>query len=146
MYIFRSINKKVGRIVSNLERLGVGHSFGIIDVLHLQTTKPRLVNRKRKRFRYILYRIGLTCRITDRMSTEEIHEIVDNNLHLTFDYMSLTIIATIIVGMKAGEVLILTNLATGLVANSSVIVVAGMLISPLMGPILGMVQSIPAIH
>lgn len=51
VYIFRSINKKVGRIVSNLERLGVGHSYGVIDVLQLQTTKPRLVNRKKKRFR-----------------------------------------------------------------------------------------------
>eukprot|EP01127_Copromyxa_protea_P013891 TRINITY_DN3784_c0_g1_i3.p1 TRINITY_DN3784_c0_g1~~TRINITY_DN3784_c0_g1_i3.p1 ORF type:complete len:320 (-),score=31.13 TRINITY_DN3784_c0_g1_i3:12-971(-) len=112
--LLRLTGTNVGRVVSNLERLGVGHSYGVVDVLHLQTTKPRLVNKKKKRFQ-----------ITDRMSTEEIHELVDSSLHLTFDYMSLMIIASIIV-------------VTGLVTNSSVVVVAGMLISPLMGPLLGM--------
>jgi uncharacterized membrane protein len=63
------------------------------------------------------------------MSIEEIHDLVDSTLHLTFDYMSLMVIASIIV-------------VTGLAVNSSVVVVAGMLISPLMGPLLGMVSAV----
>lgn len=74
------------------------------------------------------------------MSTEEIYELVDSTLHLTFDYMALIVIASIIVGLFITSVFPLTNQVSGLVSNSSVVVVAGMLISPLMGPILGMVS------
>src|SRR5689334_21080265 len=66
------------------------------------------------------------------MSIEEIHDLVDSTLHLTFDYMSLMVIASIIV-------------VTGLAVNSSVVVVAGMLISPLMGPLLGMVTTFASV-
>src|SRR4051812_16501901 len=66
-----------------------------------------------------------SLRTGDRMSTEEIYELVDSNLHLTFDFLSILTVAAVIA-------------AVGLITDSAVLVVA-MVISPLMGPILGIV-------
>jgi uncharacterized hydrophobic protein (TIGR00271 family) len=67
-------------------------------------------------------------KMSDRLSYEEIYEIVDSQLHLTFDYLALSSVGAMIAGV-------------GLLANSSVAVVASMLVSPLMGPIVGMTFS-----
>lgn len=53
-FIFKCITKKLGDVITALEALGVGGEFGIVDVLDLQSTKPRLVNKKKKRFQYVL--------------------------------------------------------------------------------------------
>jgi uncharacterized membrane protein len=59
------------------------------------------------------------------MAVEEIFDIVDSQLHLTFDYIAFTVLASIIAGV-------------GLATGSAVTVVAAMILDPFMGPILGM--------
>ena len=63
------------------------------------------------------------------MTTEEIFESIDSQSHLTFDYCAMTFVASLIA-------------AVGLVTDSSVSVVASMLVSPLMGQILAVTWGI----
>ncbi len=58
------------------------------------------------------------------MTVEEIYNIVDSQLHLTFDYLVYTVLASVIA-------------AVGLATDSAVTVVASMIVDPFMGPILG---------
>ena len=55
---------------------------------------------------------------------EQIHAQAD----LSFDFLSLLAIASILAGI-------------GLITNSTVVIVASMLVSPIMGPVMGMVSS-----
>jgi uncharacterized hydrophobic protein (TIGR00271 family) len=99
-----------------LEKMGVGDTFGSIDVVALTTTKPiRRDTRLKKKRKYIMH---------GRLSIEEIYEIIDGDSHLTFDYLLNTAFAA-------------TISAVGLACDSSPTVVASMLVSPLMGPIMG---------
>merc|ERR1719436_1139242 len=89
----------------------------------LTTCKPRVTTlrnpgEKKKR----------EYRTSDRLSYEEIYDMVDSQLHLTFDYLALIVVGAVIAGV-------------GLLSDSSVAVVASMLVSPLMGPIVGMTFS-----
>ena len=68
-------------------------------------------------------REALTHGARQRMSIHEIFHSVDSSSHLTFDYLAMTAAAAAIA-------------AAGLVQDSSVTVVASMLLSPLMSPIL----------
>jgi uncharacterized hydrophobic protein (TIGR00271 family) len=63
------------------------------------------------------------------MTTEEIFESIDAGSHLTFDYCVMTFVASLIA-------------AIGLLTDSSVSVVASMLVSPLMGQILAVTWGI----
>eukprot|EP00028_Trichosphaerium_sp_Am-I-7-wt_P007716 CAMPEP_0168514182 /NCGR_PEP_ID=MMETSP0405-20121227/3947_1 /TAXON_ID=498012 /ORGANISM="Trichosphaerium sp, Strain Am-I-7 wt" /LENGTH=322 /DNA_ID=CAMNT_0008533239 /DNA_START=77 /DNA_END=1045 /DNA_ORIENTATION=- len=116
MYQFRTQDKYVGIIMDELSEHGVGVDFGVVDILPLSSTKPRLSASKvtpltRKKYK-----------LSERVSIEEIYETVDSQLHLTFDYLAMTLVASIIAG-------------AGLATDSSVSVVASMIVSPLMGPI-----------
>jgi uncharacterized hydrophobic protein (TIGR00271 family) len=62
---------------------------------------------------------------TDRMTIEEIFDFIDEGIHLTFEYMMFCLVGAVIA-------------CAGLITNSSVIVVAAMLVSPIMGPINGL--------
>eukprot|EP01031_Cornospumella_fuschlensis_P027218 gene27218-32884_t len=62
-------------------------------------------------------------RVSDRMSVDEIAAFIDDGNHLTFNYIAQLAMASIIAG-------------TGLLGDSSTNVIAAMLVSPLMGPIL----------
>mmetsp|Transcript_25859 Transcript_25859/g.62285 ORF Transcript_25859/g.62285 Transcript_25859/m.62285 type:complete len:374 (-) Transcript_25859:198-1319(-) len=114
LLMFRCKEKHVRQVVYNLSEIGVGTEFGVIDVVNLQMTKPRLQFKKDIK----------AYSTTERQTIEEIYEIVDGSIHLTFDYLAFTFVAAIIS-------------AVGLITDSSVTVVASMLVSPLMGPILG---------
>ncbi|GAB5356932.1 hypothetical protein AAMO2058_000330700 [Amorphochlora amoebiformis] len=98
--MFRCKGKHVRQVVYTLGEIGIGIEYGVIDVTNSQWST------------------------TERQTIEEIYEIVDGALHLTFDYLAFTFVAAIIA-------------AVGLITDSSVTVVASMLVSPLMGPILG---------
>jgi len=119
--IFKIVEKKVWKAVEILNRYGIGvdERNGTIDIFSLSSTKPRIVSEAKKKKEY---------NISDRLSYEEIYEIVDSQLHLTFDYLALSSVGAMIAGV-------------GLLADSSVAVVASMLVSPLMGPIVGMTFS-----
>ena len=63
--------------------------------------------------------------ISDRMPVDEIQELIEEGNHLTFDFLALMTVASLISG-------------AGLVGDNVVFVIASMLVSPLMGPILSM--------
>ncbi len=63
--------------------------------------------------------------VHERLAYDEIYDAIDDTLHLTFDYLALVVCGGIIA-------------ACGLLNDSAVVVVASMLVSPLMGPIVGM--------
>eukprot|EP01122_Echinamoeba_exundans_P009346 TRINITY_DN327_c0_g1_i1.p1 TRINITY_DN327_c0_g1~~TRINITY_DN327_c0_g1_i1.p1 ORF type:complete len:383 (-),score=53.01 TRINITY_DN327_c0_g1_i1:264-1412(-) len=115
LYIFRTNDKRVAGILEDLAVMGVGNQFGTIDIVQLQGTTPAIVSSGNRR----------KYRVNDRAAVEEINSIVDNSLHLTFDYIAYTVTASIIS-------------AVGLATNSAVTVVAAMILDPFMGPILGM--------
>ena len=119
LIIFKAADKHSASIVSRLCQSGVGTVYGNIDIVQLQMTKPRLRPRHKPGH-------AKQYRMHDRMTIEEIYEAIDGQLHLTFDFLALTVSAAIIAGM-------------GLLTDSSVLVVAAMLVSPLMGPILGLI-------
>jgi len=123
MIIFKIVEKKMHEAIEILNRYGIGVSEnnGTIDIFALSSTKPRVIpikqTKKKKKYR-----------IDDSLSYEEIYDIVDSQLHLTFDYLALCSVGAMIAGV-------------GLLTDSSVSVVASMLVSPLMGPIVGMTFS-----
>jgi len=119
MIICKVVNKKTDEILQLLARYSVGIGFGHIDVVPLSSTKPRIATfrgTKPKHQRWM---------VSDRMSYDEMLEQIDSGIHLTFDYLALIAVGALIC-------------ASGLLTNSAVNVVASMLVSPLMGPIVGM--------
>ena len=113
--IFRSKEKHLDPIIHHLGTMGVGTRFGTVDIISLEMTKPRLPRvRKGNKRKY---------RYDDRKTFEEIYTSIDKDCHLTFDYLVQIIVASMICGV-------------GLLSNSATLVVASMLVSPLMAPIL----------
>lgn len=118
MLSFKTPDKHVGGVLRRLEGLGVGVSFGTIDVLSLLSTQPRIstyaqdADPRRRRYQW-----------SERLSMTEVYEAIDSQSHLTFNFVAMTIAAALIASI-------------GLVTDSSTTVVASMLVSPLMGPIL----------
>tara|TARA_A100001015_G_scaffold240617_1_gene274418 strand:- start:647 stop:1942 length:1296 start_codon:yes stop_codon:yes gene_type:complete len=113
---FRSGQKHLEATLRCLHDLGVGVFAGTrIDILDLTSTIPapgsQVKGKKKRKYK-----------VSDRMTTQEILEQVDSGSHLTFDFLAMTAVASLIA-------------AVGLLTDSSVSVVASMLVSPLMGPI-----------
>lgn len=75
--------------------------------------KNKKTRKKKRRF----------YRVDDRMTVDEIESFIDDGNHLTFNYMMLLFCASVIAG-------------SGLLGNSATTVIAAMLVSPLMKPIL----------
>jgi len=119
-YYFKAVEKKMAKIVKVLGEYGVGTAYGSIDVSSLAACKPPVSTykhqgRKRKR----------KYRLDDALSIDEVRALVETQYHLTFDYLAF---------VAAGGLIA----AVGLLQDSSTSVVASMLVSPLMGPIVGM--------
>ena len=117
MIVFKSAEKHLGAIMDLLVAEGVGVRFGCIDIVALQSTTPALNVYRGSQRR------GRRYRMDDRMTIDEIYGSIDEQSHLTFDYIAHTFAGSLIA-------------AAGLLSDSSVSVVASMLVSPLMGPIL----------
>jgi len=119
-YYFKAVEKKMAKIVKVLGEYGVGTAYGSIDVSSLAACKPPVSTYKhggkRRRRKY---------RLDDALSIDEVRALVETQYHLTFDYLAF---------IAAGALIA----AVGLLQDSSTSVVASMLISPLMGPIVGM--------
>lgn len=122
---FKTKDKHLQFVLDKIQQTGCGVRFGQIDVMSLVLSKPGVINpiidredsitseRKKKR----------AYRVSDRMSVDEIAAFIDDGNHLTFNYIAQLAMASIIAG-------------TGLLGDSSTNVIAAMLVSPLMGPIL----------
>ncbi|MFX1510350.1 MAG: TIGR00341 family protein [Promethearchaeota archaeon] len=112
MLIFRVSESKSSKILANLETIGVGVHYGIIDVLPVEASKPMTEEQ-------------VSIAPTERLSVEEIYSKIASGTRLSFDFLALLVVSCIIA-------------AIGLATNSPVFIVAGMLLAPLMGPILGL--------
>ncbi len=117
LIIIRHKRTFVPELVKKLNEIGVGISFGIIDILSLETTIPRFdltekVEEKKQK------------KITERITLQEIEDHIVEGSKPSFNYFLFIILSAIIAGI-------------GLLQNSSVILIASMILSPLMGPILG---------
>ena len=123
--IFSTSNKDSSeRALNELAGVGLGRDVGILTSSDLTLRKPdadidEFGVVKKKEVKTLTFAES----IRSRQIVEAVLERVENSAHFTFDYISLLISASLIAG-------------AGLAANSAVVVVASMLVSPLMGPVL----------
>ena len=71
-------------VIKNLGIIGVGVKWGIIDVIAMQMTKPRLEIASRKVEGEVEAKKKKRYATTERQTIEEIYEVVDGSIHLTF--------------------------------------------------------------
>jgi len=117
MLTFKSDERKLQKTLNRLNNIGVGTRFGTIDVTALVTSIPSI------RRQSTIVGNSRKYKVDDRMTVEEIKDAIDTGSRLTFDFLAMTCIAAVMSG-------------SGLVGDSSTTVVASMLVSPLMGPLL----------
>uniref|UniRef100_A0A6A7G696 DUF389 domain-containing protein n=1 Tax=Hirondellea gigas TaxID=1518452 RepID=A0A6A7G696_9CRUS len=120
---FQCIDKKLWFIISELESIGLGVDFGTIELMALEAVVPYLSSRIDARGVRVPNRI---TSVTDRLTIAEIYTAIDDQCHMTFDYLAMCATAGMICGV-------------GLLDDNVVLVVASMLVSPLMGPILAII-------
>jgi len=111
---FRIPDDQVNDAIEKLKSRGVGVEYGFIDILDLKATLPREVEE-----------VSDTKIQRDAsLAVEEIYESVKKQASLSFDFIAFTILAAAMAGF-------------GLIQNNTTVIVASMLLSPLMGPMLG---------
>lgn len=115
MCTFRTHNGHTISVIQRLQEQGVGLHFGYLDVVPIETVIPIVNKPARSKLRGIL-------RTRERLPIEAILETVTSSSSLCFDLLAYLICASVIS-------------ALGLASNSTVTVVASMLVSPMMGPI-----------
>jgi len=114
LVIIRCQKDSVPRVLEVLNELGIGIEYGIIDILKLQVTIPELAEEE----------LDASEELSSRVSVEEIESTIKEGMELNIDFYLFIIIAAFIAG-------------AGLILNSTAIIIGSMIISPLMGPILG---------
>jgi len=103
---------RTGIVLDQLIELGVGRVKGRISISDIDATIPRLRHRKQDRF-------------LRRISIEELEDNVSNLTKMNFNYISWMILSSILA-------------ALGLVGDDNVTLIASMIISPLMGPLVAL--------
>jgi len=103
---------EVPQLLEDLGKIGVGTKFGIIDILKLEVSIPNIE------------REDLSEGLSSRISIAEIEVNIKEAAELHTNYYVFIIVAALIAG-------------AGLILNSTAIIIGAMIISPLMGPILG---------
>ena len=114
LVIIRCQRNMVPRVLEVLNEVGVGIEFGIVDILKLQATIPELKEDQ----------IEVSEELSSRVSVEEIESSIKEGMELNINFYLFIMIAAFIAG-------------AGLILNSTAIIIGSMIISPLMGPILG---------
>jgi uncharacterized hydrophobic protein (TIGR00271 family) len=118
LIIIRAERTMVPEIVKILNKNGVGTIHGIIDILSLKASIPDITLNEeepagnRKKF------------VSNRISIEEIKKNIEDSSKLSFDFFIFIFLSALVAGV-------------GLILNSSTIIIASMILSPLMSPILG---------
>jgi uncharacterized hydrophobic protein (TIGR00271 family) len=108
-------------IVGRLEHVGVGSDLGVVSVVPLEMCRSSqkgasaIKNSIRDTERFVA--------IASQIRVEQVIEEIFQSAAFTFDYACLLVVASLIA-------------AVGLATNNAVIVVASMLVSPIMGPVL----------
>lgn len=112
---FRVDDDYVMETVEKLKSNGVGVEFGVVDVLDLRASLPR---EKEETHEKTIHREAA-------IAVEEIFERVDRGSALSFDFFAFAILADAIC-------------ALGLIQDNGTLILAGMLLCPLMGPLLAL--------
>jgi uncharacterized hydrophobic protein (TIGR00271 family) len=120
---FRCSDDRLSEILDSLTTdKGIGSDRGIIDVIHIATTRPFLWGEsgesKEKKSEIIKF-------AARKQLTEQIYVQVYEESKCTIDYTLYCLVGAILAGI-------------GLATDNAVTIVASMLVSPLMGPIMGM--------
>ncbi|KAG1661650.1 hypothetical protein FOA52_007531 [Chlamydomonas sp. UWO 241] len=121
VYAFIQKNE-TGPVLHHLDKIGVGTAYGKIVVVPVVFAKPLPPFRRMEHLAYLGQRESWSVR--GRLSIEEIYENVLEGCTASFDYLVLVSVASAIAFV-------------GLLTDNAVMIVASMLVSPLMGPILG---------
>jgi len=117
LIIIRSNRMMVPEIVKSLNKSGVGTIHGIIDILSLKASIPEITlneeeQEKRKKI------------VTQRVTIEEIKKNLEDTSTFSLDFFTFILLSALVAGV-------------GLILNSAIILIASMILSPLMSPILG---------
>jgi len=104
---------EVPDVIKLLNKNGIGTIEGIIDILKLSASIPP-ISMLQKELSY-----------KKRISIEEIEQYLEGQNQLSFNYIIFILLSAIIAGV-------------GLILNSPVYIIASMILSPLIGPILGL--------
>lgn len=112
---FRIPDDSVNETIEGLKSRGVGVEYGFVDILDLKASLPREAEEKSS---------DTKIQRDATLAVEEIYENVKKQSSLSFDYIAFIILAAIMAGI-------------GLIQNNVTVIVASMLLSPLMGPMLG---------
>lgn len=116
-----------GKILTTMSKIGVGIDYGVVNIISLQSCTPRIIDFERHRSKANLTeekKGGVRAELAHRLPIEEIYEMIMSQNHLNFDYVAMCFVAAVIA-------------AIGLLTDNIIVLVASMLLSPLMGPILG---------
>uniref|UniRef100_A0A7S0RRS5 TIGR00341 family protein n=1 Tax=Chlamydomonas leiostraca TaxID=1034604 RepID=A0A7S0RRS5_9CHLO len=117
-----------GSVLHELDKIGCGVAWGKLAVIPVAVTKPipKVPVPKEHGLRSWPRRVAAKFEptATSRLAIEEIYKMVDDQCGLSTDFLMYILIAAIIATL-------------GLISNSGVMIIASMLLSPLMGPILG---------
>mmetsp|Transcript_908 Transcript_908/g.2766 ORF Transcript_908/g.2766 Transcript_908/m.2766 type:complete len:434 (+) Transcript_908:151-1452(+) len=121
-----------GYILHELDKIGCGSAYGRIALTPVEVLKPLPKARIYATSEDDDKAVSDACgekKVPDettvgaRLAIEEIYSDVQANSTITFDYMAFIVIGSMIAGL-------------GLATNNTVMILASMLVSPLMGPIL----------
>ena len=112
---FRIPDDSVNETIEGLKSRGVGVEYGFVDILDLKTSLPRESEEKTS---------DTKIQRDATLAVEEIYDNVKKQSSLSFDYIAFIVLAAIMAGI-------------GLIQNNVTVIVASMLLSPLMGPMLG---------
>jgi len=104
----------VPEIVKNLNKNGVGTIHGIIDILSLKASIPEITLNEEEQEKKIL---------TQRVTIEEIKKNLEETSTFSPDFFAFVFLSALVAGV-------------GLILNSGIILIASMILSPLMSPIL----------
>jgi uncharacterized hydrophobic protein (TIGR00341 family) len=111
---FRIPDDSVNETIEGLKSRGVGVEYGFVDILDLTASLPRESEEKES---------DNKIQRDATLAVEEIYENVKKQSSLSFDYIAFIIQAAVMAGF-------------GLIQNNVTVIVASMLLSPLMGPML----------
>ena len=111
---FRIPDDSVNETIEGLKSRGVGVEYGFVDILNLKASLPRESEEKEN---------DTKIQRDATLAVEEIYENVKKQSSLSFDYIAFIILAAVMAGF-------------GLIQNNVTVIVASMLLSPLMGPML----------
>jgi hypothetical protein len=139
-------DSSIGIILERLERIGVGSSVGTIaifkaelcrtiDITKLDACKKEAEESNAKDDEDIAEARAASIEAAraewknaaSRLRVEQVKEQIHEQAQLDLDFLALLTIASILAGI-------------GLIVNSTVVIVASMLVSPIMGPVMGMVS------